>query len=832
MKWRCCFTPLIFKLYLFTEKSTQMKVLKFGGTSVGSAENIRKVKDICRNQDEDIIVVVSALGGITDKILSAARMAAIGTGYFQAEITDIKNRHREVIAALFDNGKKALVEERVTNLLDELERIVNGVSMIGELTPKTLDKIGGFGERLSSLIISEFIPGAQWFDSGSFIRTDSYFGKARVNFDVTNSLIKKTFSNFSGLAVVPGFIASNDAGEMTTLGRGGSDYTGAILAAALDVDSLEIWTDVSGFMTADPRVISKAYTISTLSYSEAMELSHFGAKVIYPPTILPVYQKGIPVRIKNTMDPEAEGTLITQSNLNGKDLPIKGISSISDITLITVQGLGMVGVTGISMRLFGALAKEDINVILISQASSENSISFAINTGSAEKAEKAIRNEFEREIETHQISKITIESSLSIVAIVGENMKHTTGIAGKLFHTIGKNGINIIAIAQGASELNISWVVKDSDLRKTLNVVHESFFLSENIELNVFLLGIGLVGGSLLEQIRQQQDKLLKEKHLKIKLAGVANSKKMLLSRDGIDIADYKERMLSEGKTSSIEGFKNEIIGLNMYNSIFVDCTANSKVVDVYHDLLNANVSIVTANKVAASSEYSNYASLKKTAKFKGVKFLFETNVGAGLPIINTLNDLINSGDKILRIEAVLSGTLNFIFNTISENIPFSKAIRMAMEQGYAEPDPRIDLSGADVVRKLLILVRESGYVVDKEDVTINKFMPDNYFEGSVDDFWKRVPNLDAEFEEKRKKLVAANKCWRFVARFEDGKSEVGIQEIERGHPFFDLQGSNNLVMFTTERYHEFPMMIKGYGAGAEVTAAGVFADIIRVSNI
>ncbi|HCR89479.1 MAG TPA: bifunctional aspartate kinase/homoserine dehydrogenase I, partial [Prolixibacteraceae bacterium] len=653
-----------------------------------------------------------------------------------------------------------------------------------------------------------------------------------VNFDVTNRLIKKTFSNFSGLAVVPGFIASNEAGEMTTLGRGGSDYTGSILAAALDASALEIWTDVNGFMTADPRVISKAYTIRTLSYSEAMELSHFGAKVIYPPTILPVYQKEIPVKIKNTMEPEAEGTLITGSNPNGKDLPIKGISSISDITLVTVQGLGMVGVTGISMRLFGALAKEDINVILISQASSENSISFAINTGSAEKAEMAIRDEFEREIATQQINKITVESNLSIVAIVGENMKHTTGIAGKLFHTIGKNGINIIAIAQGASELNISWVVKDSDLRKTLNVVHESFFLSENIELNIFLLGIGLVGGNLLKQIHLQQPKLLKEKHLKIKLAGVANSKKMLLSRDGIDIANYKERMLSEGETSNIEGFKNEIIGLNMYNSIFVDCTANTEVADIYHELLNANVSIVTANKVAASSEYSNYVSLKKTAKRKGVKFLFETNVGAGLPIINTLNDMVNSGDKILRIEAVLSGTLNFIFNTISEKIPFSQTIRMAKEQGYSEPDPRIDLSGMDVVRKLLILVRESGYVIDKEDVTINKFIPDNYFEGSADDFWKLVPGIDAEFEQKRKKLVSANKCWRFVARFEEGKAEVGLQEIEQGHPFFDLQGSNNLVMFTTERYHEFPMIIKGYGAGADVTAAGVFADIIRVSNI
>ena len=809
-----------------------MKVLKFGGTSVGSAENIQKVKDILMGQDDDVIVVVSALGGITDKILSAAKMAAIGTGYFQAELTEINTRHFETIEKLFVAEKQADIKEKTTILLEELERIIQGVSLIGELTPKTLDKIGGFGERLSSLIISEYIPDAKWFDSSKLIKTNSDFGKAIVDFGQTNQLIREAFVSFSGIAIVPGFISSNDAGEYTTLGRGGSDYTGAILAAAVDASSLEIWTDVNGFMTADPRVISKAYTIKTLSYSEAMELSHFGAKVIYPPTILPVYKKGIPVRIKNTMEPEAEGTLITDSRLNGKDLPIKGISSISNITLITIQGLGMVGVTGISARLFGALARQNVNVILISQASSENSISFAIDSSSSSKAEEAIRREFEREIQLDQINKITIEENLAIVAIVGENMKHATGVAGKLFNTIGKNGINIIAIAQGASELNISWVVKISDLRKTLNVVHESFFLSENVELNVFLLGIGLVGGNLLEQIKQQQPKLLKEKHLKIKLAGVANSKKMLFNREGIEIATFREKMTTEGQDSSLAKFKNEIIGLNMYNSIFVDCTANEQAAGLYAELLNANISIVTANKVAASSEYENYALLKKTAKRKGAKFLFETNVGAGLPIITTLNDLVNSGDTIVKIEAVLSGTLNFIFNTISETVPLSQTIRMAKEQGYAEPDPRIDLSGVDVARKLLILVRESGHQFDMKDIKINTFIPEKYFEGSVDDFWKRIPEMDAEFEANRKKLAAEGLFWRFVAKFEDGKAEIGLQQIGANHPFADLQGSNNLVMFNTERYHEFPMIIKGYGAGAAVTAAGVFADIIRVSNI
>ena len=809
-----------------------MKVLKFGGTSVGSAENIQKVKDILIGQDDDVIVVVSALGGITDMILSAAKMAAIGTGYFQAELTEINTRHFEVIEKLFSGAKQTEIKEKTQVLLDELGRIVHGVSLIGELTPKTLDKIGGFGERLSSLIIAEFIPSAKWFDSSKLILTNSDFGKAIVNFEITNQQIQSAFENFSGIALVPGFISSNELGEYTTLGRGGSDYTGAIFAAAMDVSSLEIWTDVNGFMTADPRVISKAYTIKELSYSEAMELSHFGAKVIYPPTILPVYKKGIPVRIKNTLEPQSEGTLITDSKLNGKDLPIKGISSISNITLITIQGLGMVGVTGISARLFGALARQNINVILISQASSENSISFAIDSASTTKAEGAIRQEFEREIQLDQINKVTIEENLAIVAIVGENMKHSTGVAGKLFHTIGKNGINIIAIAQGASELNISWVVKVSDLRKTLNVVHESFFLSENVELNVFLLGIGLVGGNLLEQIKQQQPKLLKEKHLKIKLTGVGNSKKMLFDREGIDIESFREKMMVEGDQSGLEEFKNEIIRMNLYNSIFVDCTANDKAADLYAELLSANISIVTANKVAASSEFENYALLKKIAKRKGAKFLFETNVGAGLPIITTLNDLVNSGDTILKIEAVLSGTLNFIFNTISETVPLSKTIRMAKDQGYAEPDPRIDLSGVDVARKLLILVRESGYQFDMKDIKINTFIPDQYFNGSVDDFWKGIPAMDAEFEASRKKLAADGRFWRFVAKFEDGKAEIGLQEITAGHPFADLQGSNNLVMFTTERYHDFPMMIKGYGAGAVVTAAGVFADIIRVSNI
>ena len=808
-----------------------MKVIKFGGTSVGTADNIKRVRDIILRQNEDAIVVVSALGGVTDKILNAARMASIGTGYFHAELTEVKNRHYRIIEELFGN-KGEEVFSRVDKLLKEMEKILTGVTLVGELTPKTIDRIVGLGERMSSLIISRYIPGAVWKNSADYIRTDSNFGKANVNFKVTNRLIKSEFSGFKGIAVTPGFIAGNDSGEYTTLGRGGSDFTAAIFAAALNVTSLDIWTDVDGFMTADPRVISKAYTIPALSYAEAMELSHFGAKVIYPPTILPVYQKNIPLHIKNTLNPDGGGTLISQKNRNGIDRPIKGISSISGIALITVQGIGMVGVTGISMRLFTALARENINVILISQASSENSISVAIEEQSVERAENAIRNEFEKEIRVEQINKVEIETKLSIIAIVGENMKHTTGIAGKLFNTLGRNGINVVAIAQGASELNISWVVKNSDLRKALNVVHESFFLSENVELNVFLIGVGTVGSHLLSQLKQQQEKLLKESHLKIKLTGVANTKKMFFYRDGIDISKYREMLNDSDMESNLKGFLKEMASLNMYNSVFVDCTASEKVAMLYETVLEANISVVTANKLAASSEYSNYINLKNTAKRKGVKFLFETNVGAGLPIINTLNDLVNSGDRILKIEAVLSGTLNFIFNTISSEIKFSDTIRMAKEMGYSEPDPRVDLSGVDVVRKILILARESGYKLEMSDVRVKKFIPEEYFEGSVEEFFKKIPEVDGDFEMRRKKLEVNRKRWRFVAHFENGKAEAGLQEVDSSHPFYDLEGSNNLVMYTTERYHEFPMLIKGYGAGAGVTAAGVFADLIKVARV
>jgi len=808
-----------------------MKVLKFGGTSVGSIENLRKVKEIIDRQNDDVVVIVSAFGGITDKILSMARTATTTRTFTTTEMMEVTDRHLTAIETLVPMEMQPQVKKNLQEKLDELSGLIQGVSLIGELTPKTLDKIGGMGEMLSSSIIAPFL-NAKWFNSMELIKTDSNFLKASVDFEKTNKLIAEAFEGFSGVAVAPGFVSSNDLNEPTTLGRGGSDFTGAIYAAALGADSLEIWTDVDGFMTADPRVIRKAYTIDYLTYSEAMELSHFGAKVIYPPTILPVLKKRIPVRILNTTRPDEPGTLIGYEKRNGNERIIQGISSISDISLLTLQGAGMVGVTGISMRLFSSLAHEHVNVILISQASSENSISVAVPTAVAEKAAQAVDAEFAGEYEKGLVSQVKIENELSIVAIVGENMRESAGIAGKLFYTLGKNGINIRAIAQGASELNISWVVKTSDLRKTLNVVHESFFLTTYKELNLFLMGIGTVGGSFIKQLRRQQEILFTQKRLKLKLVGVANSKRMIFDRDGIDLLNYKDLLKASDKISDFTAFIKEMTSMNMFNSVFIDCTANEELAMHYLSILDSSISIVAANKVAASSEYNYYKQLKDAAVRKGIKFYFETNVGAGLPILSTIKDLINSGDQIIKIEAVLSGTLNYIFNTLSKDIPLSKAVLMAKEEGYSEPDPRVDLSGKDVVRKLLILCREAGYELEERDVHVERFIPDELMNGSIEDFWEEIKGLDSVFESKRVALEAGNKRWRFIARFDPNGATISLIEVDSHSPFYDLEGSNNVILFTTERYNEFPMQIKGYGAGAGVTAAGVFADIIRIANI
>ena len=644
-------------------------------------------------------------------------------------------------------------------------------------------------------------------------------------------LIRETFSTEVRRAVVPGFIsADRDSGEITNLGRGGSDYTASLIAAAIDADVLEIWTDVDGFMTADPKVIPAAYTINELSYVEAMELCNFGAKVVYPPTIYPVCVKDIPIKVKNTFNPEAPGTTI-KKHVEATDKPIKGISSIKGTTLITVTGLSMVGVIGVNRRIFTALADNGISVFLVSQASSENSTSIGVRDVDAGEAVDVLNREFAKEIESGAMFPMHAESGLATIAIVGENMKHTPGVAGKLFGTLGRSGISVIALAQGASETNISFVVNAEYLRKALNVIHDSFFLSEYKVLNLFVCGIGTVGGNLLEQIKTQQPELMEKQRLKLNVVGVASSHKAVFDRNGICLDNYRE-LLDRSEPSDTQRLKAGIIGMNIFNSVFVDCTASSDVASMYQELIDHNVSVVAANKVAASGDYASYRRLKDTALQRGVKFLYETNVGAGLPIIGTIKDLCNSGDKILKIEAVLSGTLNFIFNEISAEVPFSETVRRAKEQGYSEPDPRIDLSGKDVIRKLVILTREAGYAVEQEDVKKNLFIPDGFFGGTIDGFWKNLPSLDAGFEEKRRELEKENKRWRFVAKMDHGKTSVQLEAVGQHHPFYMLEGSNNIVLLTTERYREYPMQIQGYGAGAGVTAAGVFANIMSIANI
>lgn len=810
-----------------------MKVMKFGGTSVGSPSSILKVKSIVEAVSEPVIIVVSALGGITDKLIKASKMAAAGDASYEKDFREIVYRHVEMVKEVIPEGEAQVrIQRQVGDLLNELKDIFQGIYLIKDLSQKTSDTIVSYGERLSSIIAAE-LTGAVWMDSRNFIKTEKKHSKHVLDTELTNRLVREAFTEMPHRVLVPGFISTDKmTGDVTNLGRGGSDYTAAVLAAALGAEALEIWTDVDGFMTADPRVISTAYTINELSYVEATELCNFGAKVVYPPTIYPVCHKNIPIFIKNTFNPEGIGTVIRQQVSDPQCKAIKGISSINDTSLITVQGLGMVGVIGVNYRIFKALAKNGISVFLVSQASSENSTSIGVRNADADLACEVLNEEFAKEIEMGEISPILAEKDLATVAIVGENMKHTPGIAGKLFGTLGRNGINVIACAQGASETNISFVIEAKSLRKSLNVIHDSFFLSEYQVLNLFICGIGTVGGSLIEQIYSQRQKLMHENGLQLNVVGIADAKRALFSREGIDLADYRNKLAQEGKANSLETLRDEIIRMNIFNSVFVDCTASAAVASLYKDLLLHNVSVVAANKIAASSAYENYRELKQIARQRGVKYLFETNVGAGLPIINTINDLIHSGDKILKIEAVLSGTLNFIFNKISADVPFSKTIRMAQEQRYSEPDPRIDLSGKDVIRKLVILAREAGYRLEQEEVEKHLFVPDDFFEGSLDDFWQKVPALDEDFEKRRKVLEAENKHWRFVAKLENGKASVGLQEVGMNHPFYGLEGSNNIILLTSERYNEYPMMIQGYGAGASVTAAGVFADIMSIANV
>ena len=818
-----------------------MKVLKFGGTSVGSVKSILSLKEIVEAEarTQPVVVVVSALGGITDKLIATSQMALKGDKRYREELDAIVERHHQMIDTIItDPKKRENLFKRVDSLFEQLKSIYFGVYLIHDLSRKTEDAIVSYGERLSSNIVAALIKNGIRMNSRDFIRTERKNGKHTLDAELTTRMVKDAFEPVvcgaaaanKTVAVVPGFISRDrDTGETTNLGRGGSDYTAAIIAAALDAEVLEIWTDVDGFMTADPRVIKTAYTINELSYVEAMELCNFGAKVIYPPTIYPVCVKNIPIKVKNTFNPQHPGTLI-KDHIENDRKPIKGISSIKGTTLITVTGLSMVGVIGVNRRIFTTLANKGISVFMVSQASSENSTSIGVRDEDAAAAVEVLNDEFQKEIGTGAMFPMHAESGLATIAIVGENMKHTPGIAGKLFGTLGRSGISVIACAQGASETNISFVVDGRFLRKSLNVLHDSFFLSEYKVLNLFLCGVGTVGSMLIEQIRSQYNVLMQRNGLKLNVVGIASSKAGVYDRDGIDLEHYRE--LLKAPEAQGRNLKEEVIGMNIFNSVFVDCTASKDIAALYQSFLEHNISVIAANKIAASSDYDNYLNLKRTARNRGVWFRYETNVGAGLPIIGTINDLRNSGDKILKIEAVLSGTLNFIFNEISAEVPFSETVRRAKEQGYSEPDPRIDLSGTDVVRKLVILTREAGYKVEQQDVEKNLFVPNSYFEGSVDDFWKKLPALDADFELRRQKLEAEGKRWRFVATMEDGKTNVALREVDRNHPFYNLEGSNNIVLLTTERYKEYPMQIQGYGAGAGVTAAGVFANIMSIANI
>ena len=811
-----------------------MKVLKFGGTSVGSVASILSLQKIVEKEakHQPIIVVVSALGGITDQLIATSQLALKGDERWRSEFDSIVARHHKMIDAIItDPHDRESLFNNVDSLFEQLQSIYYGVFLIHDLSHKTEDTIVSYGERLSSRIVATLIHGAKWFDSRKFIKTEEKQGKRSLDSELTNKLVLDTFSDLPRISLVPGFIAQDrDSGDITNLGRGGSDYTASILAASLNAEVLEIWTDVDGFMTADPRVIKSAYTINELSYAEAMELCNFGAKVVYPPTIYPVCVKNIPIKVKNTFNPDGKGTII-KSHVENNQKPIKGLSSIKGTTVITVTGLSMVGVVGVNRRIFSSLANNGISVFLVSQAASENNTSIGVKDEDADNAVKVLNDEFRLEIEDGRMFPMHAESGLATVAIVGENMRRTPGISGKLFEVLGRSGISIIAIAQGASEMNISFVVKGSDLRKALNVLHDSLFLSEYKVLNLFICGVGTVGGMLIEQIKSQYEELKQNSNLKLKVVGIASSKNAIFNRDGLNLDNYREE-LKASEPSNPEHLRDVILQMNIFNSVFVDCTASQDVAALYQSLLENNISVIAANKIAASGKYEDYYHLKQTAIQRGVKFRFETNVGAGLPIIGTINDLRNSGDKILKIEAVLSGTLNFIFNEIGAETPFSETVKRAKEQGYSEPDPRIDLSGKDVVRKLVILTREAGYKVEQEDVEKHLFVPNDYFQGSVEDFWKRLPELDANFEQRREKLAEEGKRWRFVATMDHGKTNVALKEVDSSHPFYNLEGSNNIVLLTTDRYKEYPMQIQGYGAGASVTAAGVFANIMSIANI
>ncbi len=822
-----------------------MKVLKFGGTSVGSAENINKVISILEQQSKNsnIAAVVSAVGGITDKLLEAANLACNKDLNYKQTYNAIWSRHNKVIEGLFvnpENDKNLQkhhdeLHDLISEKLNELQNLLNGIYLINELSPKTKDKLLSFGEALSSTIIYHTLESrnldATLKNAQDLIVTDLNFNNALVNFEVTNANIQSFFnSNSKSIVLLPGFVSKSMSGEITTLGRGGSDYTAAIIAAALEVDELQIWTDVSGMFTTNPKLVKQAAPILELSYQEAVELSHFGAKVLYPPTVMPVLKKKIPIVIKNTMDPEAVGTTITQ-DVTPNGSPVKGLSNIDNIALLTLQGNGMVGVPGFSKRLFETLAQEKINIILITQSSSEHSICFGISDSDAQRAKELIDDVFEYEIKLQKLDPIVVETNLSIIAVIGDNMKSHQGISGKMFSTLGKNNVNIRAIAQGASERNISAVIHKNDVKKALNSLHEQFFEIKTKQINLFITGVGNVGERLIEQIKQQKAYVKEHFKISLRVAGLSNSRTMVVNDEGISLIDWKQQ-LEKGEKSSLKGFFEHAKNLNLRNSVFVDITANDAVANIYGDYLKQSISVVACNKIACSGNIEYYNELKQLSRKYNAPFLFETNVGAGLPVIDTLSHLITSGDKVNTIQAVLSGSLNFIFNNFNAETTFYDVVKQAQDEGYTEPDPRIDLSGIDVARKVLILARESGHQIELSDLETENFLTDNAMKsGTVEDFYKTLSEDEAYYQNLYRSAQEKNCQLKFVAEFNDGKAKVGLKEIPEGHPFYNLKGKDNIVMFYTQRYPEQPMIIKGAGAGADVTASGLFADIIRIAN-